>query len=105
MGYVYRALIIYRVDTFPDPVPNEIDGILHYKEGVDPEEKYLPSILENVEKSPHGIPFSPTAQMAKNVGFVITCLECEKPRLLHSEYVGSGNDKDERHLRSMYVKT
>ena len=49
----------HTVDVFPDPVPNEVDGILHYKEGVDPTEKYLPSILENVEKSPHGIPLQP----------------------------------------------
>ena len=94
--------------------------------------EYLPSILQNVEKSPHGIPFSPTAQTAKNVGFVITCMECEKPRLLHSkqvikkddlksakrmmqkvsymcgaalsEYAGSGNDRDERHLKTIYVR-
>ena len=76
----------YGIDTFPDPIPNEIDGILHYREGVDPEEKYLPSILENVEKSPHGIPFPPSAQTAKNVGFIISCVECQKPRLLHSKH-------------------
>ena len=74
-------------------------------------------------------PFSPTAHTAKNVGFVITCLECEKPRLLHSkhkvrkedvpsvkrmmkymcgaalsEYTGSGEDRDEQHLKSIYVR-
>ena len=50
----------YAVVAFPDSVLN------HYKESVYPEEKYLPSILQNVEKSSHGIPFSLTAQTAKN---------------------------------------
>ena len=122
----------FEVSTFPDPVPNEIDGALHYKEGVDPQEVYLPSILGNVEKSPHGVPFSPTAKTAKKVGFVVTCMKCEKPRLLHSErkikkedissakrmmnkitymcgaalseYQASRNDRDERHLKTIFVK-
>ena len=72
------------IDIFPDPVPKETDGVLHYTPGSDLSEKFLPSTLENVEKSPHDVPFSPTAQTAKNVGFVISCSECKKPRLLHS---------------------
>ena len=55
------------IDAFPDPVPNEIDGVLHCSEGTDPTEKFLPSVLEDVEKAAHGIPFSPSAQTAKNV--------------------------------------
>jgi len=88
----------------------------------DPEEKFLPSILEDVEKSPHNITFSPTAQTAKNVGFTIACSECSKPRLLHSKnkvkkddikgvkrmlsklsYM-CGNDRDAKHLNSIYVR-
>ena len=74
------------ITNFPDPEPYEIDNVQHYKPGDDPTEKYLPSKLENPEKQPHGIPFPPTAQTAKNVGFVIKCSECEKPRLLHSKH-------------------
>ena len=69
------------VDVFPDPIPSEIDGVLHYNEGSDPTEKYLPSILENVEKQDSGIKFAVTARTAKNVGFVIRCTECKKPSL------------------------
>ena len=121
------------IDIFPDPVPQEIDGILHYNPGSDADEKFLPSKLEDVEKGSHNIPFSPTGQTAKNVGFVVKCLECNKPRLLHSknklktaeeqkgaksmisklsymcgsvlsEYLGTGNDRDEKYLKSLFVR-
>ena len=60
------------VEVFPDPtVPYELDGNLHYQPGSDPAEKFLPSKLENVEKCAHNIPFSPSAQTARNVGFTI----------------------------------
>ena len=55
-----------------------------YKPGSDPDEKYIPSVLADVSKQPTGVPFSPTAQCAKNVGEIIQCKECEKPRLLYS---------------------
>ena len=66
-------------------MPNEIGGVLHYSEGADPAEKFLPSVLEDVEKAAHGIPFSPSAQTAKTVGFTLVCQECEKSRLLHAK--------------------
>ena len=120
------------IDIFPDPVPQETDGVLHYTPGSGPSEKFLPSTLENVEKSPHNVPFSPTAQTAKNVRFVISCSECKKPRFLHSrnkvkkddvnavkrmmgkityvcgaalsEYLGTGGDKDERFINSIFAR-
>ena len=98
----------------------------------DPVEKFLPSVLEDVEKSPHNVPFSPCAQTAKNVGFTITCVGCRKPRLLHlktvvkavyqkgtkrmvgkldyvcgsvlADYKGTGNDKDMKLLTNIYVR-
>ena len=73
------------IDAFPDPVPNEINGVLHYSEGAYPTEKFLPSVLEDVEKAAHGIPFSPSAQTAETVGFTLVCQECEKSRLLHAK--------------------
>ena len=45
----------------------------------------MPSILEDAEKSSHNIPFSPTTETPKNVGFPITCVECSKQGLLHSK--------------------
>jgi hypothetical protein len=51
----------------------------HYKEGTDPEEKYLSSKLRDVSKQPCKIPFLQTAQTAKNVGSVVKCAECKKP--------------------------
>ena len=72
------------IDVFPDPEPYEEEGVTHYRPGSDPEEKYLPSKLEDPERRAHNIPFSPSAQTAKNVGFIIRCEQCKKPRLLQS---------------------
>ena len=72
------------IDTFQNPLPNEVDGVLHYQPGIDEEEKFLPSTLEDVEKRPHNIPFNPSGQTAKNVGFIVKCEECNKSRLLHA---------------------
>ena len=123
---------IATIDVFPDPVPTEVDGSLHYQPGSDPTEKFLPSKLEDVEKSPHNVPFPPTAQTAKNVGFTVSCMACKKPRLLHSktvvkvvyqkptkrmiekldyvcgsvlsEYEGTGNEKDRKLLNNIHVR-
>ena len=116
---------------FPDPVPKEVDGVIHYEQGSDPTEKFLPSKLEDVEKKPHNISFPPTANTAKNVGFMVKCEECQKPRLLHakhkikedlkgakrmmaklnyvcgsiiSEYMGTGADRDEKYLKNIFVR-
>ena len=32
----------------------------------------------------HGIPFSPSAQTAKTVKQTVTCIDCEKPRVIYS---------------------
>ena len=83
-------------------------------------------------KDPHNVPFSPTGQTSKNVGFVVKCQECNKSRLLHSKhklkaddtksakrmlskvsymcgsvlskYLGTGNDKDEKYLKTIFVR-
>ena len=77
--------VTWCADEFPDPEPYEVDGLQHYKAGNDPTEKYLPSELEDPERS-HNIPFPPSAQTAKNMGLTIKCVECEKRRLLHSKH-------------------
>ena len=103
-----------------------------YTMNQDPSEKFLPLTLEDIEKNPHNIPFSPTAQTAKNVGFVIKFEACDKPRLLHSkskvkhdelrgvqrliatlnyvcgavisEYMRTGADRDEKYQKTIFVR-
>ena len=56
-----------KIDDFPDPIPfDDEEGIQRYKIGKDKKEKYLPSLLIDAPRQPHDIPFSPTAQSAKN---------------------------------------
>ena len=50
-----------------DPVPYEDDNITHYELGSDPEEKYLPSKLENPEKRSSNIPFSPVVKLPRTL--------------------------------------
>ena len=59
------------IEAFPDPEPYEENEVVHYRPGSDPAENFLPSKLENPEKRAHGLPFSPSARTAANVGFTI----------------------------------
>lgn len=75
------------LNHLPDPIPNGD----HYEEfesiyGSQTDEKFRPSLIEAKEKS-HGMPFSPTAQFAKNVGVVVQCEECGKWRVFYSKHV------------------
>lgn len=70
----------------PDPMP---DGDLyrefeHLYGKCDTTEQHRPSLKE-AEKKGSGMPFTPTAQFAKNVNLVIQCHECEKWRLIYSK--------------------
>ena len=71
-----------------DPVP-EGDRYKDFKAlyGVATTEEHRPS-LKGLEGKSSGIPFTPTAQFAKNVGIVIQCHECDKWRLIYSKNVG-----------------
>ena len=73
------------------PITSE-DGDVKYSEGSDPLEKHLPSKIEDISKQSHEIPFTPTAQTAKNVGFVLRCDECNKPRLLYAKLKLKGEE-------------
>ncbi|XP_074641196.1 uncharacterized protein LOC141898942 [Tubulanus polymorphus] len=42
----------------------------------------------------HHIPFSPTAQICKNVGEVLNCTECDKPRVMYSNKKLTQKEKD-----------
>ena len=46
-----------------------------------------------ITKTKHTMPFCPSAMRAKNVGIIVNCIECEKPRLLFSAKKLSEMDK------------
>ena len=82
----HEPLVSAALKRFGQPVPvADEEGKEHYVEGEDPDEKHLPSILSNVEKQSHNIPFTVSAQTAMNVGMTIICNECSKPRLLYAK--------------------
>ncbi len=84
----------------PDPVPGED---LHYKSfeelyGTQTMEDHRPSLKDAKAKKKdttkkHSMPFYPSAIRAKNVGVIVNCVECEKPRLLFSSKKLSEKDK------------
>lgn len=50
------------IEMFGDPVPyQDDDNTEHYPLGENPEQKYMPSKLENPAKQKHGLSFLPTA--------------------------------------------
>ena len=82
------------IESFGEPVPVDgPNGEMHYKQGEDPDEKFIPSKLEDPSKRNHGMPFMPTAQTALNVGTVIKCTECRKPRLIYICKEKAGSNK------------
>ena len=68
----------------PDPMPNG-EHFKTFQElyGAETSECHLPCSREKEAKG-HKLPFSPTAQTAKNTDIFLICEECRKPRLLHS---------------------
>ena len=79
-------LKVERLNLFGEPVPEEgQNGVTHCVQSNDPTEKFIPSLLENFAKRNHGIPFTPIAQAALNVGKLIKCSECRKPRLIYAK--------------------
>ena len=72
----------------PDPIPNG-DHYLDFESLYgkdDTTEEHCPS-KKLAEKKGSGMPFTPTAQYARNVDVVIQCHECEKWRLLYAKNV------------------
>lgn len=78
-----------QLHRLPDPVPGDD---LHYKSfeelyGTETTENHRPSSMNTKmktkkdKKGKHSMPFSPSAVRAKNVGVIVNCIECEKPRL------------------------
>ena len=82
----------------PFPTLSQVSGVLYYHEGVDPNEKNLPSVLDDVKKSAHGIPSNSTAQTAKTVEFTVRCEEFQKARLevkIGEKRLTESTEKDE----------
>ena len=74
-----------KVESFGDPIPHNDDKCNeHYQQGEDPQEKFIPSKLENPLKKAHSIPFSLSAKIALKVGRIVTCTECHKRRFFCS---------------------
>ena len=46
---------------------------------------YLIFDVQVKDNQGHQLPFNPSAQTAKNTGLKVTCVDCFKPRLLHSQ--------------------
>ena len=89
---------VSRRQSVPFPTLSQVSGVLYYQEGVDPNEKNLPSVLDDDKKSAHGIPFNPKAQTAKTVGFTVRCKEFQKTRLevkIEEKRVTGSTKKDE----------
>ena len=91
--------------SVPFPTLSQVSGVLYYHEGVDPNEKNLASVLEDVKKAAHGIPFNSTAQTAKTVEFTVRCEEFQKARLkveIEEKRVTGSTKKDEEIV--LYVR-
>ena len=89
--------VFSQLHHLPDPVPGSQDD--HYQDfeslyGSNTSEKFRPSLLQQEEKG-HGMPFSPSAQYAKNVGVVIQCNECQRWRVIYSKTVLSREERNE----------
>ena len=78
---------------------------MHYKSfedlyGAQTTEDHRPSLKNaktkgkmKITRAKHTMPFCPSAARAKNVGITVSCVECEKPRLLFSAKKLAENDK------------
>ena len=82
--------VFEQLHHLPDPMPGDGEHFKSFDElyGTDTSEKFRPSLKDHTSGT--GIPFSPSSQFAKNVGMVILCAQCEKPRVLYSKSVVRG---------------
>lgn len=76
--------------TLPDPVTvPDPENYQHYKTfddlyGTLTSKKHRPSLKDGRRQS-HDMPFSPSGQTAANVGELILCSECLRPRVMYSQ--------------------
>ena len=78
----HEPLRFGEVSIFGEPVPTDSDDGSVYIEGSDESEKFLPTKLDPSKRN-HGMPFTPTAQTALNVGKTIKCTQCLKPCVVY----------------------
>ena len=83
----------------PDPIPDD-NNTLHYKPFEEvyktkTNEMYRPSSQKSKKKDKggNGMPWSPSAQYAKNVGLTVQCDECNRQRALYSQFKLSDEEK------------
>lgn len=83
------------IHHLPDPIPNG-DKYKDFEEvyGTQTSENHRPSLSSPGAKT-HGMPFSPSAQYAKNVKVVLQCGECFKWRVLYSKYSLKKDQREE----------
>ena len=65
------------------PLKSLDDNNEHDHLGEDPDEKCVPSNLENLCKQKNELPFPLTAQTALYIGIIVCCMECCKSRLIY----------------------
>lgn len=78
--------VFQSLHQIPDPVPQGDryqDFATLY--GTNTSKQHRPSLTKDDSSKSHGMPFSPTAQYAKNVKTVVQCEECSKRRLIYSK--------------------
>lgn len=101
--------VFEQLHHLPDPVPGEDLHYISFEKlyGTPTTEDHRPSFKDakakkkdkvTIAKVKHSMPFCPSAVRAKNVGVVVNCVECEKPRLLFSARKLS--EKDRTRLQS-----
>lgn len=78
--------IFESIHHLPDPMPDS-NNEGHYLQftdvyGTQTSEEHLPSL--QVSSRGHRIPFNPLIQHAKNTGITVSCVECNKPRLVYA---------------------
>ena len=89
-----------KITDFAELVPSKIaDGAVKFILGLDRSGKPLPSKPENPGKRTHEISFTPTAKTAINVGKIVKCIHCLKPRVAYAKKKLS--DVHKRSMKSM----
>ena len=70
----------------PDPVNDRHYKTFSHCYRTETSEKHMPSLIVSNRKG-HGIPFNPVSQHVKNTGIMLTCYQCETPRLVYCKKV------------------
>ncbi|PKY62867.1 hypothetical protein RhiirA4_490182 [Rhizophagus irregularis] len=80
-----------KISNFPDPMPGNDNHYMSFEDiyGKETDEKYHPSLKNksnNNTADSNDSQLKPTQQYVRNVGLCVSCIECNKPRVLYSKY-------------------